>query len=90
MAKKPINLLCNRRMMSSPDNPFSADGRKPKRPLVTDRKMRDALLRREFDVQSVSQSNYAYSSKIGDQMSRNMKKILKVWINFTVSRQNGD
>ena len=53
MAKKAVNLLCNRRMVSSPDNPFSADGRKPRRPLVTDRKMRDALLRKEFDTPSV-------------------------------------
>ena len=53
MAKEAVNLLCNRRMVSSPDNPFSADGRKPRRPLVTDRKMRDALLRKEFDTPSV-------------------------------------
>ena len=55
MAKKAVNLLCNRRMVSSPNNPFSTDSRKPKRPLVTDRNMRDALLRKEFDILSVSQ-----------------------------------
>ena len=54
MAKKAVNLLCNRRMVSSADNPFSVDGRKPKHPLVTDRKIRDALLRKEFDFLSVS------------------------------------
>ena len=56
MAKKAINLMCHRRMVSSPDNPFSADSRRAKRPLITDRRKRDAVLRRSFDITSVSQN----------------------------------
>ena len=40
--------------LSSSKNPFLEDGRRDKRPLVTDRRLRDASLQREFNIDLVS------------------------------------
>ena len=39
-------------MLSTP-NPFAKDSRRPKKPLVKDRKRRDAVLKRQFDISKV-------------------------------------
>ena len=51
--KLVIHTVCGCRLLSA-NNPFARDGRKPKRQFVTDRRMRDALLRKEFDICNVS------------------------------------
>ena len=40
-------------MMLSTPNPFAKDSRRPKEPLVKDRKRRDEVLRRQLDISKV-------------------------------------
>ena len=40
-------------MLSTP-NPFARDSRRPKKPYVKDRKLRDEVLRRQFHISKVT------------------------------------
>ena len=55
ITKYVVHLICGYRQLSA-NNPFAKDARKPKRTFITDKHMRDALLRREFDSQNVSKT----------------------------------
>ena len=51
--KYAVHVVCGYRQLSA-NNPFAKDARKPKRTFITDKHMRDALLRKEFDSHNVS------------------------------------
>ena len=53
--KYAVHLIYGCRQLSA-NNPFDRDARKPKRTFITDKHMRDAILRREFDSQNVSKT----------------------------------
>ena len=53
--KLAVHTICGWRQFSA-NNPFARDDRKPKRQLVTDRRVRDAVLRKEFDICKVSET----------------------------------
>ena len=71
--------------LSMSNNPFLEDSRKPKRPLVIDRSIRDASLRRNFSIDLVSDCElilwkYVWKSsvKVLDSTSKSSEK-WKVW-----------
>ena len=53
IVKTAVHAICGHRQLSA-NNPFAKDSRRPKRRFITDRRMRDAILRREFDRHNVS------------------------------------